>query len=57
MTNKKEFDLNTAFDEFIAPKMFKNGLKSYIARNKIKIKNQKDFEKTIDDYSNMKIGE
>ena len=53
---KKEaiFDLPNALNELECPEMFKAGLKSYIKRNEIKINNDKDFKKTLKNYSEVK---
>ena len=54
---KKEaiFDLETALNELECPEMFKAGLESYIKRNEIKINNDKDFKKTLKNYSEVKL--
>lgn len=49
------FDLNNCLNELQYPEMFKSGLKSYIERNNIKITNQKDFDKILKNYSEVKL--
>lgn len=63
-TTKKEsdktvepFDLNTAMKTLEMPNMFKAGLGYYIESQKLTVKSQKDFEKTINDYSKLTLGE
>lgn len=50
-----EFDLDTTLKELECPEMFKYGLKMYIELNKIKITNQKDFDKILKKYSEVSM--
>ena len=54
MTN---FNLNKQLDEYICPAMFKAGLIYYISSNNIKISSKKEFEKVVEEYKDLKIGD
>ena len=51
-----KFNLNKELDDLLYPDMFKAGLRHYISSNNITITNKKEFDKTIKEYENMKIG-
>ena len=55
---KKEaaFDVESAINDLQKSGMFKAGLRFYIQSSNITIKNEKDFEKTIKNYTELKIG-
>ena len=54
MTN---FDYEKEINDLEYPAMFKAGLKYYIDANKIKINSKKDFDKLLDKFKDLKIGE
>ena len=69
MVNKKEenpkkeeekekilFDWTVPFQALERPRMFKAGLKEYISSKNIEIKSEKEFNKIVEDYTNLKIG-
>lgn len=51
------FDLEKALNDYKCPSYFKNGLIYHIKVNELKPKNMKEFNKIIDDYKNITIGE
>lgn len=51
-----KFDLNQELEDLSCPDMFKSGLKYYISINKIEINTKKEFDKTVKEYANLKIG-
>ena len=51
-----KFDFNKALDELQCPEMFKAGFNCYISSNNIKVNNQKEFDKLVKEFGNMKIG-
>ena len=53
----KEFDLESAIENYECAYMLKVGMITYFTDNDIKIKSDKDFEKAVKDYLNLKIGE
>lgn len=54
-TEKETNLLESLLNELECPDMFKAGLKSYIERNKINIKNKTEFKKTVKMYSEVKL--
>lgn len=52
-----KFDFEKELDDYKCPDMFKAGLRFYFKSNNLKPKNRKEFNKIIDDYSNLKMGE
>ena len=61
MAKKKEekedtiYDWTIPFNALNCPKMFKAGLKEYIVSRDLKIKSDKEFNKIVKDYANLKI--
>lgn len=51
------FDVEKFLDEYSAPNMFKAGIQYYIKVNKFNIKNEKDIEKIIENYSKITMGD
>lgn len=51
------YDWGIPFKALECPNMFKQGLKHYILDNGLEIKSDKEFEKIVKDYNNLKIGE
>ena len=51
-----KFDLIKELDDLLCPDMFKAGLWHYISSNHITVNNKKEFDKTIKEYGNLKIG-
>ena len=52
----KLFDWTIPFKALECSNMFKQGLKEYILSNGLEIKSDKEFEKIVKDYTNLKIG-
>ena len=52
---KNSFDLQKALEELPMPNMFKAGLGYYIEVNELKPSTNKEFDKIIKDYGNLKM--
>ena len=52
-----KFDLNEAVENYECSNMLKMGMITYFTDNNIKINSDKDFEKAVKEYLNLKIGE
>lgn len=60
MSKKEEkiaFDLDDAIEKYECSNMLKKGITAYFHDNKIIIKNDKEFEKAVQEYLKLKIGE
>lgn len=59
MAKKQEdaFNVEKALEDYEAPAMFKAGLEYYITTTNPKINSQKDFDKVVKDYGELKLGE
>ena len=59
MAKKQEdaFSIEKALEDYEAPAMFKAGLEYYITTTNPKINSQKDFDKVVKDFSELKLGE
>ena len=64
MTKNKEetktaskIDLDEAVENYECANMLKVGMITYFTDNNIKINSDKDFEKAVKEYLNLKIGE
>lgn len=61
MTKKKEketkvtFNLEEALNELELPNMLIVGFKCYIQNNNLKFKNNKDFEKALQEFKELKL--
>ena len=55
MTNN--FDLEQEIKDLECSDMLKAGLEFYIETNNIKIKSKKDFDKLVNDFKKLNIGE
>ena len=59
MTKKKEtkdaFDVNEALLKLELPKMFVDGFKAYIENNNLKFKSEKEFEKSLKEFGELKL--
>lgn len=59
MTKKNEtknaFDVNEALNNLELPRMFVEGFKAYIEDNKLKFKNDKEFEKSLKEFGELKL--
>ena len=57
--NNKEtnntFDLESALNDLQYPEMFKAGLKAYILKNKKTVKSDKDLNKIVKEFSEVKL--
>lgn len=51
------FDYEKELENYKCPSTLKAGLKYYFKVNKLKPTNRKDFEKMINDFKNLKMGE
>ena len=49
------FDVEKALQELECPNMFKAGLGYYIENRNIEIKDSKDFDKTVKDFSKLSL--
>ena len=54
---KKEdaFDVNEALSNLELPRMFVEGFKAYIEDNNLKFKNDKEFEKSLKEFGELKL--
>ena len=59
MAKKQEdaFNVEKALEDYEAPAMFKAGLEYYITTTNPKINSQKDFDKLVKEYGELKLGE
>lgn len=59
MTKKNEkknaFDVNEALSNLELPRMFVEGFKAYIEDNKLKFKSDKEFEKSLKEFGELKL--
>lgn len=57
--SKKEndFDYITEIENLEVPDMLKVGFKFYIERNDLKIQDKKEFEKVLDKFKKIKMGD
>lgn len=59
MTKKNEkknaFDVNEALSNLELPRMFVEGFKAYIEDNNLKFKNDKEFEKSLKEFGELKL--
>ena len=59
MTKKKEtkdaFDVHEALENLELPKMFVDGFKAYIENNNLKFKSDKEFEKSLKEFGELKL--
>ena len=56
-TKTANFDLDEAVENYECANMLKVGMITYFTDNNIKINSDKDFEKAVKEYLNLKIGE
>ncbi len=56
-TEKKEdaFDVNEALTNLELPKCFVDGFKAYIEDNNLKFKSEKEFEKSLKEFGELKL--
>lgn len=52
-----KYDLDEAVEKYECSNMLKMGMITYFTDNNIKINSDKDFEKAVKEYLNLKIGE
>jgi hypothetical protein len=52
-----DFDWETAISEYDCADMLKVGMITYFTDNNIKITSDKDFEKAVNNYLNLNVGE
>ena len=52
---KSNFDVNLALQQLKLPDMFKAGLNYYITINKLTPNSQKEFDKIVKDYGELKL--
>ena len=63
MTKKKEtkkekndaFDVQQALTNLELPKMFVDGFKAYINNNNLEFKSEKEFEKSLKEFGELKL--
>lgn len=59
MTKKKEtkdaFNVDEALNNLELPKMFIDGFKAYIENNNLKFKSEKEFEKSLKEFGELKL--
>ena len=61
MTKKKEketkeaFNLDEALNDLKIPNMLIEGFKAYITNNNLKFKNNKEFEKSLQEFRELKL--
>ena len=59
MTKKNEkknaFDVNEALSNLELPRMFVEGFKAYIEDNNLKFKSDKEFEKSLKEFGELKL--
>lgn len=59
MTKKNEkknaFDVNEALSNLKLPRMFVEGFKAYIEDNNLKFKSDKEFEKSLKEFGELKL--
>jgi hypothetical protein len=51
-----KFNLEEAIENYNCSEMLKAGMIYYFTANDIKIKNQKDFDKAVENYLKLNIG-
>lgn len=54
---KPDFDIEEALNNYVCSKRLKKGIKYYITSNSLKIESEKDFQKAIDDYKKLTMGD
>lgn len=52
---KDAFNLDEALTNVELPKMFIDGFKAYIENNNLKINSQKEFEKSLKEFGELKL--
>lgn len=57
MIKMANFDYEKELNDYKCPQMFKAGLKYYFKSNDLKPKSKKEFDKIVNDYKNLKMGE
>lgn len=54
---EKDFDYITEIENLEVPDMLKVGFKFYIERNDLKIQDKKEFDKVLDKFKKIKMGD
>ena len=54
-TKKEAFNLNEALDNLEIPHMLVVGFKCYIENNNLKFKSEKEFEKSLQEFKELKL--
>lgn len=54
-TKKEAFNLEEALDELEIPNMLIVGFRAYIENNNLKFKSQKEFEKSLKEFKELKL--
>lgn len=54
---EKDFDYITEIENLELSDMFTYGLKVYIERNDLKIQDKKEFDKVLDKFKKIKMGD
>lgn len=54
---EKDFDYISEIENLEVPDMLKVGFQSYIERNDLKIQDKKEFEKLLDKFKKIKMGD
>lgn len=57
MIKMANFDYEKELNDYKCPQMFKAGLTYYFKSNNLKPKSKKEFDKIVNDYKNLKMGE
>lgn len=53
--NKEAFNLEEAYDKLEIPNMLIEGFRAYIENNNLEIKSEKDFEKSLKEFKELKL--
>lgn len=54
---EKDFDYITEIENLEVPDMLKVGFQLYIERNDLKIQDKKEFDKVLDKFKKIKMGD
>lgn len=54
---EKDFDYITEIENLEVPDMLKVGFRFYIERNDLKIQDKKEFDKVLDKFKKIKMGD
>ena len=54
-TKKEAFDLDKSLSELEIPNMIIVGFRAYIETNNLKFKSQKEFEKSLKEFKELKL--